>query len=62
MKSLLKLFISVQELFAAEERMENSAGEKFYLGLMCCGSVRSLDIGVSDGQGNEVLDSQFTVR
>merc|ERR1719420_438321 len=44
-----------QELFAAEERMENSAGENFYLGLMCCGSVRSLDIGVSDGQGNEVI-------
>ena len=59
---MLKLFISVQELFTVEERMENSAGEQFHLGLMCCGTARSFDFGVSDGQGNEVLVSQLTVR
>ena len=48
--------MTVQELFTAEERMENSAGEQFHLGLMCWGAARSFDIGVFDAQSNEVSD------
>jgi len=44
-----------QEVFTVEERMENSAGEQFHMGLMWCGSNRSFDIGVCDEQGNEVI-------
>jgi len=46
---------SGQEMFTAEERMENEAGEQFHMGLMCCGAHRSFDIGVCDKQGNEVI-------
>jgi len=46
---------SGQELFTAEERMENSAGEQFHIGLMCWGAARSFDIGVFDAQSNEVI-------
>jgi len=46
---------SGQEVFTVEERMENSAGEQFHMGLMCCGAVRSFDIGVFDMQSNEVI-------
>jgi len=45
---------SGQELFTAEERLENN-GEEFHVGLMCCGQWRSFDIGVFDAQGTEVL-------
>ena len=34
--------------------MENSAGEQFHFGLMCCGAARSFDVGVCDAQSNEV--------
>ena len=44
---------SCQELFTAEERLENN-GEEFHVGLMCCGQWRSFDIGVFDAQGTEV--------
>ena len=46
-------FYSCQELFTAEERLENN-GEEFHVGLMCCGQWRSFDIGVFDAQGKEV--------
>jgi len=46
---------SGQEIFTAEERMENSAGEQFHFGLMCCGAARSFDVGVCDAQSNEVI-------
>jgi len=46
---------SGQEMFTAEERMENDAGEQFHMGWMCCGAARSFDIGVCDKQGNEVI-------
>ena len=48
-----KINFSVQELFTAEERMENSAGEQFHFGLACCEAARSFDVGVLDVQGNE---------
>ena len=44
---------SCQELFTAEERLENN-GEEYQVGLMCCGQWRSFDIGVFDAQGTEV--------
>ena len=46
-------FLVCQELFTAEERLENN-GEEFHVGLMCCGQWRSFDIGVFDAQGTEV--------
>ena len=50
----LERSISVQEIFTAEERMENSAGEQFHFALACWGAARSFDVGVCDAQGNEV--------
>ena len=54
LKVVQNIHISVQEIFTAEERMDNSAGEQFHFGLMCCGAARSFDVGVCDAQSNEV--------